>query len=374
MPSRAPEHAGSPAALGYRWPAEWEPHAATWLSWPHNRATWPDQMERVEAAFAQMVRALAPHEAVHVNVQSAAHARHVRRCLKENGAWSEAVRLHCLPTDDAWVRDYGPLFVTRSEEEHEAPLAATTWRFNSWGEKYPPWRRDAAAAARMTEALGVPSFSANLVLEGGALDTNGAGLVLASRPSLLHPRRNPGLSEKEAEAHLRRFLGAEAVVWLDARLAGDDTDGHVDTFARFVAEDAVLLAAEANPADANHAPLRSAHVRLRAATLPDGRPLRLVALPMPAPLITDGQRLPASYANFYVANGVVLCPAYGDPADAEARRVLAGCFPGRAVVLIPCAEVVWGLGALHCLTQQVPAPARSGRSASALGDSQRRST
>lgn len=351
--TRTPDHARGPATLGYRWPAEWEPHAATWLSWPHNRATWPAQLERVEASLAMMVRALAPHEAVRINVQSDAHAAHVQRILKDAGAWHPAVRLHRLPTDDAWIRDYGPLFVTR--EEAETPLAATAWRFNSWGRKYPPWRRDASAAVRMAAVLDVPAFESDLVLEGGALDTNGASLLLASRSSFLDPRRNPGCTLEDVEIWLRCFLGAQAVVWLDVQLAGDDTDGHVDTFARFAAEATVLLATEDNPADANFAPLREARAQLQAVRLPDGRPLRLVPLPMPAPLVQHRQRLPASYANFYIANGVILCPAYGDPADAEARRVLAGCFPHRAVVPVPCADMVWGLGALHCLTQHVPA-------------------
>ncbi len=332
-------------------PAEWEPHAGTWLSWPHNRATWPRRLDQVEHVFVEMARALASHEAVHVNVQDTTHAAHVRRLLDAAGVNRPAVTLHVLPTDDAWIRDYGAIFVTR-ERDGRRERATTVWRFDSWGEKYPPWDRDDAAAARMAAHVRAPVFEGGLVLEGGAVETNGAGLLLTTRTCL--PSRS-SVSIPEIEQRLKDFFGAEHVAWLDGSLAGDDTDGHIDTLARFVAPDHVLAVAERDASGANYAVTRRNLAALRALRLPGGRPLRVTPLPMPAPLVEGGQRLPASYANFYIANGVVLAPVYDDPADAEAVRVLEACFPERRVVPIGCRALVWGLGALHCLTQQIPA-------------------
>lgn len=344
---------GTPAAQGYRLPAEWEPHAGTWLSWPHNRSTWPHQLEVVEEAFAAMVRALAPHEAVHVNVLDEAQAARVRRRCDAAGV-TGSVHLHVLPTDDAWIRDYGALVVVR-DRAGRRERAATTWTFNSWGEKYPPWEHDDAAAGHMAALLGLPVFEGGLVLEGGAIDVDGAGLLLTTRSCLLPPRRNPGWNEQAVTGRLRAFFGAERVLWLDGRLAGDDTDGHVDTMARFVAAGRVLAVASDRADDPDRDVTQANLETLRAARTPRGERLEVLRLPAPAPVYDAGARLPASYANFYVANGVVLVPTYRDAADEEAVGVIGRCFPERRVVAIDCRDVVWGLGALHCLTQQIPA-------------------
>lgn len=335
-------------------PAEWEPHRATWFSWPHNRETWPDELDRVEAALIPAVRALARHETVYLNVLDDAHERHVRALLDEG--WqgpADAVRFVHLPTNDAWIRDHGALFICR-DHEGRREVAATDWGFNSWGGKYPPWDLDNAVPRRMADLLGVRRFEADLILEGGSIDTNGQGVLLTTASCLLNPNRNPGRSKAEIEQYLHDYLGIRYVCWLGDGIVGDDTDGHVDDITRFVAEDTVVTVVETDRGHPNHAPLQENLERLRALTLPNGNPLRLMTLPMPAPVMLKGEVMPASYANFYIGNGVVLLPVFDDPQDAAARDVLQACFPDREIVPIPCREVIWGLGALHCLTQQVP--------------------
>jgi agmatine deiminase len=359
-PARRPATPGNvpaetPAALGYRMPAEWESHQATWLSWPHNLETWdPDRLPRVERTFAQAVAALSRSETVHLNVLDAAHERHVCPLLEAAAAQTEAVRFHHIRTNDAWCRDHGAVFITR-EADGRRELAALDWGYNAWGGKYPPWDADAAVPRRMAAYLDVPRFEPGLVLEGGSVEPNGAGLVLTTESCLLNPNRNPGRTRAEIVQHLRDYLGAAQVLWLGDGIVGDDTDGHVDDITRFVAEDAVITAVEADPQDENYAPLQENLERLRAVRMPDGRPLRIHTLPMPAPVVQDGLRLPASYANFYVANRVVLLPVFDDRNDAVAMATLQQLFPGRRVVGLDARDVVWGLGAWHCLTQQVPA-------------------
>lgn len=340
----------SPAAQGFYMPAEWALHQATWLSWPHNRDTWPEELACVERTMAQVVRLLSQHEAVYINVNDAAHEQHVRQVLDTAGV-SGTVRFFHIPTDDAWIRDHGAIFVTHAQTRS---LAATVWGFNSWGGKY-PWARDAQVARRMAQILGVPAFDGEMILEGGSIETNGAGLLLTTEQCLLHPNRNPQYSREAIEARLKAFLGVAQVLWLGQGLVGDDTDGHVDDLARFVAEDAVVIAVETDPRDPNYDILQENLERLKAARLPDGRPLQVIPLPMPEPLEIAGERVPATYANFYIANQLVLMPAYGCRQDALAEAVLARCFPGRTVIPIDCRAIIRGLGALHCLTQQVPA-------------------
>jgi agmatine deiminase len=341
----------SPAAQGFHMPAEWAPHRATWLSWPHNRDTWSDELEHVEHTMAKVVRLLSNYEAVYINVNDAAHEQHVRRVLDAAGVFG-TVRFFHIPTDDAWIRDHGAIFVLHSQRRL---LAATVWGFNSWGGKY-PWARDAQVAPRMAQLLGVPAFEGGMILEGGSIETNGAGLLLTTEQCLLHPNRNPQLSKEAIEERLKAFLGIKQVLWLGQGLAGDDTDGHVDDLARFVAEDTVVIAVETDPGDPNYEVLQENLDRLQAARLPDGRPLQLITLPMPEPVEIADMRVPATYANFYIANHLVLMPAYGCRQDAEALEILTRCFPERTVVPIDCRAIIRGLGALHCLTQQVPAP------------------
>lgn len=343
----------TPAALGYRMPPEWAPHRGTWLSWPHNRETWPEELPVVEAVMARAVHALAPHETVFINVLDAAHRRHVGALLDEAGVRGD-VRLIEIPTNDAWVRDHGAIFVVR--EAADGPrLAATDWGYNAWGGKYPPFDADDAVPAQMAAELGVPRFEGGMILEGGSIEVNGAGLLLTSEACLLNPNRNPGLSRADIEARLKAFLGVERVLWLGDGIVGDDTDGHVDDVTRFVSADTVVTVVEPDTSDPNHAPLAENLERLRGMTTLEGRPLRIVELPMPRPVYIRGERMPASYANFYIGNGAVIVPVYDDPADAMALALIGRLFPGRTVVPLDCRTLIWGLGAFHCLTQQVPA-------------------
>ena len=346
---------GSPAALGYRMPPEWAPHAATWFTWPQNSDTWGRHLPSVESAMARAVAALREGEAVHLNVLSEDHADHVREALArfERPGHPHPVHLHVVPNDDAWCRDHGAVFLTNAEAD--APLAALDFEFNAWGGKYPPYDRDNRVAREMAAITGARLFRKDLVLEGGSIEVNGAGTVLTTERCLLNPNRNPGLSRETIEGVLRDTLGVHTVLWTDAELAGDDTDAHIDNLARFVSEDTVLTVVEENPEDANYQSLQENLRRLQALRLPDGRPLQIEALPTPKPVVTDGVRLPASYANFYIGNAVVLLPVFRDPADDRAAEIVQRHFPDRRVVPIDARAVVWGLGAFHCLSQQVPA-------------------
>jgi len=349
----APE---SPAALGFRWPAEWESHAATWLSWPHNPDTWPGpgRLERVEAAFARMVEVLADGERVRINVADEVMEARVRRRLAALGPATErAVDYHHNPTDDAWVRDHGPVFVVRGEGSRRE-RGLLDFRFDAWGGKYPPWDRDDAVPGRIAAARGDRRFVVDSVLEGGSIEGDGRGTVLTTESCLLNPNRG-GRTREAAERLLERCLGARRVLWLGDGIVGDDTDGHVDDITRFVAPARVVTVIENDPTDPNHAPLAANLERLRSMRDADDRPLELVTLPMPRPVVVEGARCPASYANFYVANRAVLVPVFDDPADERARSILAECFPGRVVEAIPGRDLVVGLGAVHCLTQQEPA-------------------
>jgi agmatine deiminase len=339
----------APAELGFRMPAEWAPHQATWLSWPHNPETWPEVLGPAEAAMAQAVNALAGGETVRINVLGPEHEAHVRSLL---GAVADtpAVVFHHFPTNDAWCRDHGAIFV----RDDAGRLAAVDCGFNAWGGKYPPWDLDDAIPASMADALGVPRFEGGLILEGGSIDVNGAGTVLTTRQCLLNENRNPGLGRAAIEERLGLLFGVRQVLWLGDGIIGDDTDGHIDDITRFVAEDTVVTVVEADAEDPNHLPLAENLALLREMRLIDGRPLRVMELPMPAPVEVDGVRLPASYANFYIGNDVVLLPAFDQPADVEAARILGACFPERRIVPIRATELVVGLGAFHCLTQQVP--------------------
>ena len=340
----------APADLGFRMPAEWAPHQATWISWPHNPETWPGVLAAAEAAMVRAVHALAGGETVRINVLDAAHEAHVRGLL---GALADtpAVVFHRFPTNDAWCRDHGATFVRNAAGE----LAAVDCGFNAWGGKYPPWDLDDAIPAQMAAALGLQRFEGGMILEGGSIDVNGAGAVLTTEQCLLNENRNPALSRADIEARLGLLLGVSQVLWLGDGIVGDDTDGHIDDITRFVAEDTVVTVVEPERGDPNHAPLAENLARLQEMRLADGRPLRIVELPMPAPVELDGARLPASYGNFYIGNEVVLLPAFDQPGDAAAARILAQCFPGRRIVPIRANELVVGLGAFHCLTQQVPA-------------------
>jgi agmatine deiminase len=345
-----------PADLGYRMPAEWEPHEATWLAWPHNRADWPGKFPAVPWAYAEIVRHLHRSEYVHVLVNDERSERRARAALERAGVDLRRVRFFRFPTDRTWARDYGPLFVTGPD----GAVGVTDWMFNAWA-KYPNWQRDNAVPLQAHLALGGRYWQARVgerpvVLEGGSIDVNGQGLLLTTEECLLSPvqARNPWLPRAELEKVLGDYLGVTKVLWLNRGIAGDDTHGHVDDLARFVGPRTVVTAVEESPLDENYAPLQDNLQRLRGMTDLEGRPLEVVPLPMPAPVAFEGQRLPASYANFYIANECVLVPTFNDPDDRRALGILADLFPGRTVVGIHAVDLVWGLGTLHCLTQQQP--------------------
>jgi agmatine deiminase len=331
-------------------PAEWEPHAATWLAWPHKEDSWPGNFAPIPAVWVEIVRALAPSERVNILVDHAAAAAGVRDLLRAGVVSDRGVSLCEIPTDDAWIRDYGPLFITRHTE-----FAAVKWSYNAWGGKYPPWDLDDAVTEKICTSFGVPVFRPGIVLEGGSIDVNGQGTLLTTEACLLNPNRNPHLGRDEIERYLRDYLGAPHILWLGQGIAGDDTDGHIDDLARFVNPTTVVTVVETNPRDENFEALQANYQRLLAMTDQDGRPLRVITLPMPRAISYKGQRLPASYANFYIANGVVLLPTFDDPNDAVALQTLQRLFPQRRVVGIHAAEMLWGLGAIHCVTQQQPA-------------------
>ncbi len=346
MAPTAPD-APDAAPQGLRWPAEWEPHAATWLAWPHAEDTWPGRLAAAEDAFVEMVRALHGQERVEISVRDEPAEEAVRARL---GPLVSGCRFHRFPTDDAWVRDHGPLFVC---DANGAPWVLD-FGFDAWGGKYPPWDRDDAIPRRVAEALALPRRQPGFVLEGGSVDGNGEGTVLTTESCLLNPNREAGRTREGMEARLATWLGAEQVIWLGDGIAGDDTDGHVDDVARFVAPTTVVVAVEPDAADANHAALAQDLRILRAARDARGRRLDVVELPMPPPLLVDGGRCPASYANFYLANGRVLLPVFGVAEDARAAAILGELLPDREVAPIPASDLVVGLGAVHCLTQQQP--------------------
>ncbi len=347
----------SPAALGYRMPAEWEPHAATWLSWPRREGiSFPDSFDRVLPTLREMVGALTESEPVCINVVNGAHeaeARAVLDCLPHQ----ECITYYEIPTNEPWCRDHGPIFLTR---DADPKLAVVDWDYNAWGNKYPPFELDEVVPTRVAELLKLPVFYPKMILEGGSIEVNGAGTLLTSESCLLNKNRNPNLSRNEIEQRLRDFLGADEILWLGDGIEGDDTDGHVDDLARFVSETKVVTVIEENPDDANYKPLQENLARLREmkvkASERGGRTnIDIAVLPMPRKIVREGMRLPASYANFYIANEVVLVPIFADPADKIALSVLEKCFPTRRVVGIDCRELIWGLGTFHCLTQQQPA-------------------
>ena len=347
----------TPAALGYRMPAEWEPHAATWLAWPHNEETWPGRLPQVQNIFLAMVETLHQEETVHLLVNDAAAAAHVGRLIRARGFDERAIRLHEIPTADAWLRDSGPIFLTGADPQARpwppAPGGSMPGAANTPICRPTPACRNASLGASACRVSSLAWFS-----RAAPSTSTASGVCLITEQCLLHPNRNPGLNRAGHRApSLATTLGVCHVIWLGRGIAGDDTDGHVDDVARFAGPDTVVCALESDPQDANFACLQDNFRRLQAATDARGRPLEVVSLPMPGRVGSLRERLPASYANFYIANGVVLVPTYGHANDDRALRILQDLFPGRRVVGIPCEPLVWGFGAIHCVTQQQPAVA-----------------
>lgn len=366
----------------YRMPAEWSPHAATWLAWPHERSDWPGKFQPIPWVVAEIVRYLARYERVELIVQDDAEERRARSILSRADALLEVnkitltdqgrgVRFHRWPTDRMWLRDSGAIFTTKANAKDTGDIEDTDlirpldFRFNAWA-KYDNWKLDNQLPQRIAKVLKLKAVKAettidnkpyHFVLEGGSIDTNGRGTLLTTEECLLSSiqQRNPGLSRDQIERTLCDYLGLTKIIWLDRGIVGDDTHGHVDDITRFVSEDTVITVVEPNQSDPNHEPLAENLRRLKAATTQDGRKLNIVELPMPAPVVFRGQRLPASYANFYIANRVVLVPIFNDPNDRRVLNILADLFPTRDVVGIYCRDLVWGLGTIHCMTHQQPA-------------------
>jgi agmatine deiminase len=373
-----------PAASGYGMPAEWTPHAATWLAWPHYQGDWPGKFEPIPWVYTEIIRNLARHERVELVVNNAAAERQVRKLLARANAPIKNIHFHRWPTNRVWLRDSGCIFVTQSLEHKareghdfsravkdgkkkrasapESQPAATNFRFNAWA-KYSNYSDDEKIGTQMAttaqaEEIRPKRGSTRVVLEGGSIDVNGEGTLLTTEECLLSKiqQRNPNLQRKDYERVFADYLGAPHTIWLGKGIVGDDTHGHVDDLTRFVAPDTVVTMVEPNPKDANHKPLADNLRRLRSSTDQNDKPLNIVELPMPAPVIFEQRRLPASYANFYIANGVVLVPVFNDPNDRIALNTLAALFPTREVVPIYSGDLVWGLGTMHCMTQQQPAP------------------
>jgi agmatine deiminase len=346
----------------YRMPAEWERHDATWLCWPENRNDWAGKFEPIPWVFAEMAKKLSDGEIVRIIVQSAEHEKKVRLILKQQGADLQWIEFFRFPTNRGWTRDMGPIFTRRSPEND---IAVLRFRFRAWS-KYPDWKKDDQVHLRAAKALNLPLVSAKykgeeVELEGGSIDVNGNGTVLTTEECLLHPDiqvRNPGFTRGDYEEMFKQYLGIGKVVWLGNGIAGDDTHGHVDDICRFVNPSTVVIAEEKNPSDVNYKPLQENKERLQGIRLAHGEKLAAISLPMPAPLYFNGQRLPASYANFYIGNTVVIVPTFNDLNDRIALGILSELIPGRKVVGIHAVDLVLGQGTLHCLTQQQPSPAQ----------------
>ena len=344
----------TPVELGFHMPAEWHPHAGTWLTWPKDPETWPDRVDQVEQIYFKIIAALAPHETVNVLVDDEVTGESVRYgCLVTD---VENVRFHQIPTVDSWIRDYGPNFLVSDN----GTAAFNDWIFNAWGNKYEALKQDDRVPRLLEPILQLPRFAPGIVMEGGAIDVNGNGCVLTTEQCLLNPNRNPQLSRTEIEDYLKSYLGVVNVLWLGDGIVGDDTDGHIDDIARFVSPNMIVCAVEDDPEDANYELLQDNLTRLKQMTDPNGRPFEIVTLPMPG--VVGGEstgnrnldRLPASYANFYIANNVVLLPVFGHANDARALETLQRVFPTRRVIPINAEPLVWGMGTIHCLTQQQP--------------------
>ncbi len=336
----------TPKALDYRFPAEWEPHAATWLSWPHNEDTWPGVFDRIFAPYTEFVKAISQGEKVCVCVEGRKKAEEI---LEKYGADLSRIELFPFPTNDAWCRDHGPAFLI--SENH--PKAVVNWVFNSWGSKY-PYELDAKIPSLIANHYRMPIFRPGIVLEGGSIEVNGKGALLTTKACLLNRNRNPNLLPHEIEEYLIDYYAIDQVLWLERGIEGDDTDGHIDDIARFVSEDTVVAPLAYSASHPDYQVLKENFHALEKMKLKTGKEIRAIALPVPSPYIEDGKLLPCSYANFYICNAAVIVPTFQDPQDEVALEVLSRYFPDRKVVGIPSKDIILGLGSFHCLSQQEP--------------------
>src|SRR5690606_18461177 len=343
----------SPKAAGYFFPAEWHPHRATWLSWPHKEASWPGKLDAVYGPYCEFIKEVSVGEKVCINVADATAESFATTQLVKAGVDSTNIIFYHHPTNDAWCRDHGPAFLINPDADIKKVIV--DWGYNAWGNKYPPYELDDIIPSLVGKALDIPVYHPGIVMEGGSVDFNGDGTVLTSSACLLNKNRNPHLTQRQIEEYLYDYYGVSQVLWVGDGIVGDDTDGHIDDITRFVNSDTVVTVIEQDTTDENYAILQENLQLLKRMRLTNGKQLNVVELPMPKPVVYEGQRLPASYANFYIANAAVIVPTYrDDKADQQALDILAACFPSRRVVGIDSTDIIWGLGSWHCLSQQEP--------------------
>jgi agmatine deiminase len=341
-----------PPSLGYFFPAEFAPHKATWLSWPHKEASWPGKIETIFPSYVAFIKTLVRFEDVNINVVDNAMQQKATAMLLAAGVDMDKVKFFLHPTNDAWCRDHGPAFLLNKQDAGKK--AIVDWNYNAWGNKYPPFDLDDVIPTKIGEALGLPVFNPGIIMEGGSVDFNGAGTVITSTACLLNPNRNPHLNQQQIEQYLMDFYGQDQVLWVDEGIVGDDTDGHIDDTVRFINEDTVITVIEENKQDENYALLQHNLDQLKQMRLLNGKQLNIVEIPMPDPVIWEDQMLPASYANFYIGNNQVVVPTYRSDKDNKVIDIIGQCFPGREIVGIDSTDIIWGLGSFHCLSQQEP--------------------
>lgn len=345
----------NPSQLGYRMPAEWEPHAGTWFTWPRPEGiSFPDRYDTVPPVYANLIRHLVEVEDVNINVWDREMEERVRKILLAEKVPLARVHFHHFPAYEPWCRDHGPIFLVR-DRDGRRERAVVDWDYNAWGGKYPPYDLDDAVPKHVATLRNLPLFSPGIILEGGSIEVNGLGTLLTTEACLLNPNRNPKLSQSEISQSLRDHLGVTKIVWLGEGIVGDDTDGHIDDLSRFVSPDTIVTVVEEDIQDANYPLLMENYERLRKATDQDNHVFKVVKLPTPGLVEYQGQRLPASYANFYIANQIVLVPTYRHANDRVAVKILQREFPDRRVIGVDSSELIWGLGSFHCITQQEPA-------------------
>ena len=342
----------TPRQLGYYFPAEFAPHAATWLSWPHKEASWPGKIDTIYPVYAQFVKLVAEGERVCINVNDEAMKQRATDYLQKAGTDMNNIQFFFHPTNDAWCRDHGPAFLINPEAVQKKIIV--DWGYNAWGGKYPPYDLDDVIPTRIGTHYNIPVLHPGIVMEGGSVDFNGKGTVLTTTSCLLNPNRNPLLNQDQIETYLRDYYGVDHILWLGDGIVGDDTDGHIDDITRFVNEDTVVTVVETDRKDDNYQPLQENLKTLKTMRLENGKPINIVELPMPPAVYYEGTRLPASYANFYISNHYVIVPVFRDKKDDEALNLLQQCFPERKVVGLDSTDIIWGLGAFHCLSQQEP--------------------
>lgn len=342
----------TPKELGYYFPAEFAPHVATWLSWPHKEASWPGKIHTIYPSYVKFIKELTKGELVNINVVDLAMQEFASKLLVDAGADMNKIHFHLNPTNDAWCRDHGPAFLINPSASTKKVIV--DWGYNAWGNKYPPFDLDDVIPTLIGNKMGIPIYNPGIVMEGGSVEFNGAGTVMTSTACLLNPNRNPHLNQAQIEKYLCDYYGMEQVLWIDEGIVGDDTDGHIDDTVRFVNADTVLTVIEENKSDENYGLLQHNLKQLQQMRLLNGKQLNIIELPMPSELIYEDQRLPCSYANFYIANKSVIVPVFGCQNDEKALRIIQDCFPTREVVGIDSSDIIWGLGSFHCLSQQEP--------------------